>query len=234
MIAQLQSQLKETKRSISQEINKGLERAKTSDIQEIQILRTRLNEANMKIQAIQAQVLHQEEMNKQLHNQMSSIQNQVVEMETFQAQALELHAKIEKEQQGLISKLEIIQTYFQETSKSFESIILKEREEKVSRTTFQKAVILSGQEEIRKTQKLFVLEKIIGDIILKIWEASLAENKRITKEVNDDFQSIFDLIDKTPLNIGRDNYPGLLGQINIGRHQLNFKENLDEIQIEIS
>jgi len=43
---------------------------------------------------------------------MSSIQNQVVEMETFQAQALEIDAKIEKEQQGLISKLEIIQTYF--------------------------------------------------------------------------------------------------------------------------
>ena len=49
MIAQLQSQLKETKRSISLEINKGLERARTSDIHEIQILRTSLNEVNMKI-----------------------------------------------------------------------------------------------------------------------------------------------------------------------------------------
>jgi hypothetical protein len=37
----------------------------------------------MKIQASQAQVLHQEEMNKQLQNKMSSIQNQLVEMETF-------------------------------------------------------------------------------------------------------------------------------------------------------
>ena len=37
----------------------------------------------MKIQAIQSQVLHQEEMNKQLQNKMISIQNQVVEMETF-------------------------------------------------------------------------------------------------------------------------------------------------------
>jgi hypothetical protein len=234
MIAQLQSQLKETKRSISLEINKGLERAKTSDIQEIQILRTSLNEVNMKIQAIQAQVLHQEEMNKQLQNKMSSIQNQVVEMETFQARALEIHAKIEKEQQGLISKLEINQTYFHETSKSFDNILLKEREAKVARTTFQKAVILSAKEEIRKTQKLYVSEKIKGDIILKVWEASLAENKRITKEVNDDCQEIFDLLDKASLNIGRDNCPGLLGQINIGRHQLNFKENMDEIQIEIS
>ena len=173
-------------------------------------------------------------MNKQLQNKMSSIQNQVVEMETFQAQALEIHAKIEKEQQGLISKLEIIQTYFQETSKSFDSILLKEREAKVARTTFQKAVILSAKEEIGKTQKLSVSEQIKGDIILKVWEASLAENKIITKEVNEDCQAIFDLLDKASLNIGRDNCPRLLGQINIERHQLNFKENLDEIQIEIS
>ena len=134
----------------------------------------------------------------------------------------------------MISKLEIIHTYFQETRKSFDGILLKEREEKVARTTFQKAMILSGQEEIKKTQKLSVSEQIKGDIILKVWEASLTENKKITKEVNDDCQAIFDLLDKASLNIGRDNCPGLLGQINIGRHQLKFKENLDEIQIEIS
>ena len=134
----------------------------------------------------------------------------------------------------MISKLEIIQTYFQETSKSFNSIILKEREAKVARTTFQKALILSTKEEIGKTHKLFVSEQIKGDIILKFWKASLAKNKRITKDVNDNCQAIFDLLDKALLNIGRDNCLGLLGQINIGRHQLNFKENLDEIQIEIS
>jgi hypothetical protein len=99
----------------------------------------------MKIQASQVQVLHQEQMNKQLQNKMSSIKNQVVEMETIQAHALEIHPKIEKEQHGLISKIEIIQTYFQETRKSFNSILLKEREEKLLRTTFQKAVILSAK-----------------------------------------------------------------------------------------
>jgi hypothetical protein len=38
MIAHLQSQLRETIRSISMEINKGLEQARNSDIQEIQII----------------------------------------------------------------------------------------------------------------------------------------------------------------------------------------------------
>jgi hypothetical protein len=143
-MAQLQSQLKETERSISREIDQDLERARCNDIQEIKKLKASLDEAKLKIQVSQAQVLQQQEMNKQLQNKMSSIQNQVVEMEAFQAQALEIHAKIEKEQQGLISKLEIIQTYFQETSRSLENILLKERETKVARTTFQKPVTLSG------------------------------------------------------------------------------------------
>jgi hypothetical protein len=54
MIAQLQNQLKETERSISREINKGLERARFNDIQEIQKLKASLNEANLKIQSSQA------------------------------------------------------------------------------------------------------------------------------------------------------------------------------------
>jgi hypothetical protein len=36
------------------------------------------------------------------------------------------------------------------------------------------------------------------------------------------------------LNIGKGNCIGLLEQINVVRHQLNFRENLSEIQMEIS
>jgi hypothetical protein len=47
-------------------------------------------------------------MNRQLQNKINSIQNQVVELEIFQAQVLEIHAKIEKEQQGVFFKLKFI------------------------------------------------------------------------------------------------------------------------------
>ena len=115
-----------------------------------------------------------------------------------------------------------------------ESILLKEREVKAARTTFQKAVAFSTKEELRETQKLSVSEQIKGDIIIKVWEANLAENEKITREVNDDCQGIFDLLEKTSLNIGKNDCPGLLGEINIVKHQLKFKEDLKEIQTEIS
>ena len=105
-----------------------------------------------------------------------------------------------------------------------ENVFQKERESKAARTTFQKAVALSTKEEVGRIKKLSIFEQVKGNIILKVWEASLDEYKRITREVNDYCQGIFDLLERTSLNIGTDDCPRLLGEINIAKHQLRFKE----------
>jgi hypothetical protein len=142
--------------------------------------------------------------------------------------------KIEGKKQRLISKVEIIQNYFQEVSNVFYNIIFKGKEAKVARATFQKVLVCSKNKEVSKIPKLSVVEQIRGDIMLKVWETNIAENKKITKEIKDNCEEIFDLFDKGSLGIGRDNFIGQLGQINIVRHQLNFKEGLNKIQMEIS
>jgi hypothetical protein len=108
MIAQLQGQLKETERNISWGIKKGLEQARLNDIQEIQKIKARLEEANPKIQVSQVQFIKQEEINKQLQGKINSISNQVVELEILQAQVLEIYMKTEKEQQGVFFNLEFV------------------------------------------------------------------------------------------------------------------------------
>jgi hypothetical protein len=115
-----------------------------------------------------------------------------------------------------------------------EKVFQKEREAKAARTTFQKAVASSSKEEIGKTQKLSISEQVKGDIMIKVWESKLAEYKRITKEVNEDCQGIFNLFEKDSLNIGTDGCSGLLGEVNIARHQLKFREELEEKKAEIS
>jgi hypothetical protein len=100
--------------------------------------------------------------------------------------------------------------------------------------TFQKAVAFSSKEEVGKIQKLSIYEQVKRDIILKVWEANLAKYKRITREVNHDCQGIFDLLERASLNIGTDDCFELLGEINIAKHQLRFKEELEEMKIEIS
>ena len=134
----------------------------------------------------------------------------------------------------MILNLELIQNYFQESNKSLENVFQKEREAKAARTTFQKAVTFSSKEEVGKIQKLSISEQVKGDIMIKVWEAKLAKYKRNTREVNEDCQGIFNLFERDSLNIGKDGCSGLLGEVNIAKHQLKFREELEEKKVEIS
>jgi hypothetical protein len=135
----------------------------------------------------------------------------VIDLKKFQAQALEVHMKIEAEKQRLISKVEFIQKYFQEVVQSSDNIVFKEKEAKAARATFQKAVVLSAKEEVSKTPRLSVADQIRGDIMLNLWEANIAESKKMDKEVKDDCEETFDSLDKRSLGIGEDDCSGLLG-----------------------
>ena len=87
---------------------------------------------------------------------MKSIEGQVVNITTFQAQALEVHENLQAEQQNMLYKIKIIQNYFLEVSHSLDSIFLKENEATAARATFQKAVAFLAREEVPATPKLTV------------------------------------------------------------------------------
>jgi hypothetical protein len=157
-----------------------------------------------------------------------------VNITVFQAQALEVHQKLEVEQQSLFSKIEIIQNHFREVNHSLDNIAFKEKEATTTQANFQKAVVFSAREEVPITPRLTVAEQIRGDIILKAWEANIAESRKMAKEIKEECEEAFDLLDKKSLGIGKKDCSGLLGQINVIKHQLNIKESLNETQIEIS
>ena len=73
MISQLQSQIKNTEKNIREEINKGLEQARFVDQQEIQLLKSSLDEMNKKMKMSQVQVIQQEELVRKLHAKLNSI-----------------------------------------------------------------------------------------------------------------------------------------------------------------
>jgi cob(I)alamin adenosyltransferase len=95
------------------------------------------------MQDSQGQATQQEELVIQLQERLNSIQNQVIDLKFFQDLSVEVHTKIEAEQQRLISKIEIIQNYFQEVNNFFDNFIFKEKEAKAARVTFQRAVVFS-------------------------------------------------------------------------------------------
>jgi hypothetical protein len=108
---------------------------------------------------------------------LSSIEIQVENIMVFQSQALEVHQKLEVEQQSLFSKVDIIQNYFWEASQSLENISFKEKHATTTQSSFQKVVIFLAKEELSVTPRLSVVETIRGDILLKTWEPNIVERK---------------------------------------------------------
>jgi hypothetical protein len=53
-----------------------------------------------------------------------------------------------------------------------------------------------AREEVPITPKLAIIERIKGDIILNTREANISKNKRMAKEIKEDCEEAFDLIDK--------------------------------------
>jgi hypothetical protein len=148
MIAQLQDQIRHTENNIREEVNQRVENARTADEQEMQLLKSSLEEANKQMQMSQVQVIQKEELVRQLQAELKTIEGKFVNITTFQAQVLKVHEKIQAEQQNTISKIEIVQNYFLEISHSLDNIAFKEKEATTARTSFQKVVAFSAREEV--------------------------------------------------------------------------------------
>jgi hypothetical protein len=75
----------------------------------------------------------------------------------------------------------------------------------------QKEVVFSAKEEVPVTPKLTVTEQIKSDIMLKVWEAHISESRKMAKEVKEECEETFDLLDRNLLDIGKGDCPRLLG-----------------------
>ena len=70
--------------------------------------------------------------------------------------------------------------------------------------------------------------------MLKAWEHNLSENRKMAKEVRDSCEETFGLINKKFLDLDKENSSGTLGKINIVKHLLDIKENVERDQVELS
>jgi hypothetical protein len=234
MISQLQNQIRNTEKNVREEVNKGLEQARASDKQEIQLLKSSLDEMHKKMQVSERQTIQQDELIKQLQDKVSSTEKMVVDIALFQAQALEVLKKLEIAQQSLLSKVKIVQNHSQVMDEALSNIVLREREAIVARTTFQEAVISSAKEGRAMASGLSISEQTRGDIILKTWESNIAEGRKMAKELKESCEEVFCSLNKELLGFDKEDSSGTLGQINIAKHQLDIKTNMEEAQAEIS
>jgi hypothetical protein len=114
------------------------------------------------------------------------------------------------------------------------NICLREREVIYARTTFQETIVSSAKEGVAMASRLFVSEQTKGDIILKTWESNIAESRKMAKEVKEFCEEAFHSLNKESLGLDKEYSSGVLGHIDITKHQLDIKTNMEEAQAEIS
>jgi hypothetical protein len=69
---------------------------------------------------------------------------------------------------------------------------------------------------------------------LKVWEQNISESRGKDNEVMNSCEETFTLISKSFLDLDKEGNAGMLGKINIAKHLLDIKENLEKEQVEIS
>jgi hypothetical protein len=91
LISQLQNQVKTVEKNVRSEINKDFEQIRASDRQEIQQLKSSLDEMQKKSQT-------SNELVRQLQAKVSLTEKAVVDISAFQTQTLEVHKELESTQ----------------------------------------------------------------------------------------------------------------------------------------
>jgi bifunctional DNase/RNase len=85
----------------------------------------------------------QDELVKQRQAKVISTESMVVDIIVFQAQALEVRKEFEEAKKKLLTNVETFQDHFQVIDHALNKICLREREDIVSWTTFQEAIVSS-------------------------------------------------------------------------------------------
>jgi hypothetical protein len=88
--------------------------------------------------------------------------------------------------------------------------------------------------EMVSSSKLSIAEQTRGNILLKVLEHNISESRGRAKEVMNSCEETLDLINKSLLEIDKEGSAGTLGKINIAKHLLDIKENVEKEQAEIS
>jgi len=170
---------------------------------------------------------------KQLQAKIDLVEVTTMDMESFEAQALEVHDKLESAQQNLFTKLEVVQSLYRVADLFLNNIYITEREATTTQATFQEAILIESKGELEKVPRLSLSDKTRGDVILKAWETNLAESKRLAREVNKACEEALSSFDKELLYVERDSISEALGQIDIVKNQLNSKTSIEEAQMTI-
>jgi hypothetical protein len=150
----LEAKVATAEANVRDEVSRSLEEARTTDLREIEKLRSDLEQVRQSAQTSQTQVSQQGQQIIELQSKLEVAENQVVDIKVFRSQAAEIRHKVFTAQQNLLVKVGTIQNHFRMIDQILENISSREREVGAARVAFQDVVIATTKIEMVNKLKI--------------------------------------------------------------------------------
>jgi hypothetical protein len=127
-----------------------------ADKKEIELLKSKLKQAELVTQTSQIQVGQKKDSIEQLQVRLEFIEREIINIRIFQSQAMEIWSRVSAAQRSLLAKVETIQDNRLLIDQVSENLSVREREFGAARVAFQEAVIATANREAGKISKFSI------------------------------------------------------------------------------
>ena len=128
------------------------------DKKEIELVKAKLEQAELVAQTSQIQVGQQKDLIEQLQDRVEIAESKVINIGMFQSQAMEIRGRVSAAQRNLLAKVEVIRDNCLLVNQVLENLSVRERESRAARVTFQEAVIATNNRESGITPRFSISE----------------------------------------------------------------------------
>jgi hypothetical protein len=234
LIKTLEAKLATTEEVAKDQASARIEQVRMADKKEIELLKAKLEQAELVAQTSQIQVGQKKDLIEKLHVRLEFAESQVINIEIFQSQAMEIQNRVSAAQRSLLAKVETIRDNCLLIDQVLENLSVREREVEAARVTFQEAVIATTNKESGISSNFSISEQTRGNILLKEWERSISEGKLQAKKVRKSYEEAFSSIDGNLLGIDSESNAEMLSQMNMVKLSLDINEKEERDSAEVS
>jgi hypothetical protein len=234
LIRTLEARLASATENAKGQVSVEIELARLADKNEIEVLKTKLEQAHLVVQDGRIQAGQQRNMIEELQARVEIVESRMINVERFKSQAIEIRSRVSSAQQNLLAKMGVIRENCLLVNQVSENLASRERDAGAARVAFQEAVIATNNRVSIGTHRLTVSEQTRGNILLKEWEHNIAEGKQQALKITHSLEEALNSIDGELLGIDNGGDAETLIQMNVEQISLDLKEKEERDSADIS
>jgi hypothetical protein len=233
LIKTLEARVASAAESAKSQASREIELARLADKKEIEVLKTKLEQANSVVREGRVQSGQQRDTITQMQTQLEVAESKVIDIEIIKSRASDIRSRISSTQQSLLNKVGEIREDCLLIHQISENLINKERNAEAARSAFQEAVIATNN-RFSGPPGLTIAEQTRGNILLQNWEHDITLSKEQTQKVTNLLAEACNAINGELLGMEIGGDTEALRQMNIDQVSLDMKEKNERNSTEIS